>query len=147
MKCTRSVVLSISALLLAFSVSAQAVLPSEYQARRDELARVIGPAGVFIALSPEPVTRNGSVEWPFRQDDDLKYLTGIDERQTALVILPAEKDWRDMIFTRPFDASAELWTGPIPTTDEVKALSGVTKVQTFDSFERFIPALFGGKAS
>lgn len=146
MKCTRSVVLSLAALLLAFSVSAQVVSPAEYQARRDELARVIGPNGAFIALSPEPVTRNGSVEWPFRQDDDLKYLTGIDERQTALVILPAEKDWRDMIFTRPFDASAELWTGPIPTTDEVKAVSGVTKVHPYDSFERFIAALFGGKA-
>lgn len=146
MKHVRAVVLSLLSLLLALSVSAQVVPPSEYQARRDELARVIGPTGVFIALSPEPVTRNGSVEWPFRQDDDLKYLTGIDERQTALVILPAEKEWRDMIFTRPFDAAAELWTGPIPTTDQVKALSGVTKVHPYDSFDTFIPALFGGKA-
>ena len=145
MKRMRNLVSALLPLLLAFSLSAQTVPSSEYQARRDELARVIGPTGVFIALSPEPVTRNGSVEWPFRQDDDLKYLTGIDERQTALVILPAEKEWRDMIFTRPFDATAELWTGPIPTTDEVKAVSGVTKIHPYDRFDAFLAALFGGK--
>jgi Xaa-Pro aminopeptidase len=138
--------LALVSLLFTLSLSAQTVTPAEYQSRRDALARVIGPAGVFIALSPEPVTRNGSVEWPFRQDDDLKYLTGLDERQTALVILPAEPEWREMIFTRPFDASAELWTGPIPTTDTVKAISGVAKVDPYDRFDAFLAALFGGKA-
>lgn len=133
-------------LLLASSVSAQTVTPAEYQTRRDELARVIGPNGVFIALSPEPVTRNGSVEWPFRQDDDLKYLTGIDEPETALVIVPSEPQWRDLIFTRPFDVTAELWTGPIPTAEQVKARSGITHVDSYDQFEPFLRALFGGKA-
>jgi hypothetical protein len=52
-----------------------------------------GEAGVFIALSPDPAVRNGDVEWPFRQDDDLKYLTGTNDRQTALVLLPSEKEW------------------------------------------------------
>jgi Xaa-Pro aminopeptidase len=133
-------------LLLASSLSAQAIGPSEYQARRDELARLIGPAGVFIALSPEPVTRNGSVEWPFRQDDDLNYLTGVDERQTALVILPSSKESRDVIFARPFDATAELWTGPIPTSEQVKASSGVPNIHPYDRFDAFLAALFGGKA-
>jgi Xaa-Pro aminopeptidase len=136
------------ALLLFVSplLSAQTVASSEYAARRNELARAIGPNGVFIALSPEPVTRNGSVEWPFRQDDDLKYLTGIDERDTALVVLPAESEWRDVIFARPFDASAELWTGPIPTKEEVQSRSGVAKVELYDQFRDFLAALFGGKA-
>ena len=137
---------SILCLLLALPLFAQNIASSEYQARRDAVARAIGPNGVFIALSPEPVTRNGSVEWPFRQDDDLKYLTGIDEQQTALVILPSEPKWRDMIFTRPFDASAELWTGPIPTTEEVKSTSGITNVSPYDQFEVFLKALFGGRA-
>lgn len=132
-------------LLLASSLFAQGIAPSEYQARRDELARAIGPTGVFIALSPEPVTRNGDVEWPFRQDDDLYYLTGIDERQTALVILPSSKESRDMIFARPFDANAELWTGPIPTAEQVKARSGVTSVYPFDRFDAFLAALLGGR--
>ncbi|HYC61737.1 MAG TPA: Xaa-Pro aminopeptidase [Thermoanaerobaculia bacterium] len=138
--------LLLALLLFPQALFAQTIAPSEYQSRRDELARVIGPNGVFIALSPEPVTRNGDVEWPFRQDDNLKYLTGIDERQTALVILPSEPQWRDMIFTRPFDASAELWTGPIPTTEQVKARSGVANISPYDRFDAFLLALFGGKA-
>lgn len=131
--------------LFASSLSAQTVPSAEYQARRNELASAIGPNGVFIALSPTPATRNGGVEWPYRQDDDLKYLTGIDERDTALVILPSEGDWRDVIFSRPFDPTAELWTGPIPTVEEVKARSAVEKIELFDQFEPFLDALFGGK--
>jgi Xaa-Pro aminopeptidase len=136
----------IFAFLVALPLFAQSVASSEYQARRDELARVIGPDGVFLALAPEPVTRNGSVDFPYRQNDDLRYLTGIEEPQTALVILPSEPAWRDMIFTPPFDEAAELWTGPIPTAEQVTQRSGIAKVHPYDQFDAFLAALFGGKA-
>lgn len=131
-------------LFLGVSMSAQ-IPPSEYQNRRDTVARKIGPAGVFIALSPAPVVRNGDVEWPYRQADDLRYLTGIRERDTALVILPSSPEWRDVVFARQFDAAAELWTGPIPTAEETKAVSGIERIETFDRFRPFLDALFGGR--
>lgn len=141
------VIVSIVVVLVSSVAHAQSgISADEYERRRDELAKVVGPSGVFIALSPEPSVRNGDVEWPYRQDDDLRYLTGVKERQTALVILPSEKEWRDVLFVRPFDSRAELWTGPIPTEEETRKTSGVDKVERFDRFEPFVDALFGGKA-
>jgi len=134
------------ALIAASSAAAQSIAPDEYVRRRDAVAAKIGTGSVFIALSPEPAIRNGDVEWPYRQDDDLKYLTGVSERDTALVILPVEPEWRDIVFTRPFDARAELWTGPIPTEEETRSRSGAMKVEKFDRFEAFLEALFGAKA-
>lgn len=130
--------------LVASSLSAQ-IPAAEYEARRDAIARRIGPAGVFIALSPRPVIRNGDVEWPYRQDDDLRYLTGIEERDTALVIVPSSIEWRDVVFARAFDARAELWTGPIPTAEQIRSISGVEKIEEFHQFHPFVNALFGGK--
>ena len=132
-------------LVLAVPTSAQAIPPSEYRSRRDALARALGEAGVFIALSPDPAVRNGDVEWPFRQDDDLKYLTGTNDRQTALVLLPSEKEWGEVLFTRPSDPLEEVWTGPTPTAEQVRARGSVMRVERFDQFDSFLDALFGGR--
>ena len=50
---------------------------SEYAARRARLAKEIGTNAIFVAFSPRQQIRSGDQEWPFRQSDDLLYLTGI----------------------------------------------------------------------
>ena len=75
------------------------VTPSEYRARRAAVAKLIGANGVFIALSPAPARRTGDVDWPFRQEDSLLYLTGMDVADTTLVLLPGENAHSKLIFT------------------------------------------------
>ncbi len=69
-----------------------AIPVSEYQARRAALARTIGTDAAFIAFSFEPARRTGDVDWPFRQEDNLLYLTGMNTPETTLVMLPGEPD-------------------------------------------------------
>jgi Xaa-Pro aminopeptidase len=70
------------------------IAPVEYQARRAALAKSIGPDALFIAFSSEPARRTGDVDWPFRQEDNLLYLTGLNEPDTTLVLLPGERERR-----------------------------------------------------
>ena len=65
---------------------------SEYAARRARLAKEIGPNGMLVLFSPKLQIRNGDQEWPFRQSDDLLYLTGLDEEETTLVMVPGDAD-------------------------------------------------------
>ena len=108
-------------LLLLVAPALAAASPDDYAARRAELARRIGPDAMLILMSPPPAQRNGDVDWPFRQEDSLLYLTGQNEPETSLVLVPGEAVHKEIIFTRDSDPSQEVWTGRIPTRDQVTA--------------------------
>ena len=120
------------------------ITASEYQARRTALAKAIGPDAVFIAFSYEPARRNGDVDWPFRQEDNLLYLTGMNVPETTLVLLPGERDRQETIFASDRDPLNERWTGKIASRDEVSAATGVREVVSSRRFNGFLDALFQG---
>lgn len=119
---------------------------SEYAARRAELARRIGPDAMLILMSPPPAQRNGDVAWPYRQEDNLLYLTGSNEPETTLVLVPGETEHRELLFTRDSDPATEIWNGRIPTYQEMGARSGVGEVVSSAKFDDFIRAAMEGGA-
>jgi Xaa-Pro aminopeptidase len=132
--------------LVTIQVPAQSgVAADEYQQRRAALAKTIGPDGVLIAFSSPPARRTGDVDWPFRQEDNLLYLTGVNAPDTTLVMLPGEAAHREMIFASDRDPSTERWTGRIPPPEEVKRATGVAEVLSARRFDAFIDALFQGE--
>jgi len=120
------------------------IAASEYQARRAALAKAIGPDGVFVAFSFEPARRTGDVDWPFRQEDNLLYLTGMNAPETTLVMLPGERDRQELLFASDRDPLNERWTGKIASREEVTALTGVRDVLSPRRFAAFTDALFQG---
>ena len=138
----------LAAAVAIFSVRAPAervrVTAGELQARRGALAKAIGGDAVFIAFSGEPARRTGDVDWPFRQEDNLLYLTGMNEPETTLVLLTGERERREVIFSRDRDPSNERWTGAIPSTEQVIADTGVRERASPRRFTSFIDALFQG---
>ena len=133
--------------LLAVQTPAQraGIAPVEYQARRAALGKSIGPDAVLIAFSSEPARRTGDVDWPFRQEDNLLYLTGMNEPDTTLVLLPGERERREVIFSRDRDPSNERWTGVIPSKEQVTAATGIHEVASVRRFTSFVDALFQGR--
>lgn len=128
---------------VAASVAAD-IEPAEYAARRQRLAEAVGAHALVVLFSPEPARRNGDVEWPFRQDDHLYYLTGIRQADTALALLPGEAGHREVLFTADRDPLREVWTGPILGRDEVTAISGVVEVVSRHRLHEFIEAALQG---
>jgi Xaa-Pro aminopeptidase len=122
------------------------ITAAEYQARRAALAKAIGPDAVFIAFSHEPVRRTGDVDWPFRQEDNLLYLTGMNLAETTLVLLPGEQSRQELIFASERDPANERWTGRILSKEEVSAGTGVHEVVAPRRFNGFIDALFQGSS-
>jgi len=121
------------------------VTAAEFQARRTALAKAIGTDAVFIAFSPLPARRTGDVDWPFRQEDNLLYLTGMNEPDTTLVLLPGERDHHELIFARDRDPATEAWTGRIMSRDEITAASGLSEVATSGQFNNFVDLLMQGR--
>src|SRR5258707_15062408 len=106
------------AAVLLFSTQvalAAAIPPAEYQARRERLAKEIGPNAMLIVFSGKPKARDMDIEYPFRQSDTMLYLTGIDQPDTTLVMIPSETDLREVVFVRDSNPRQEMWTGHIAT--------------------------------
>jgi Xaa-Pro aminopeptidase len=120
------------ALLAAAPLLAQkpTVDAAEYAARRARVAKEIGPNGMLVLFSPKLQIRSGDQEWPFRQSDDLLYLTGIDEEETTLVMVPGDPEFAEVLFVRDRNPQQEVWTGRIPTHEEITKISGIKRVES-----------------
>jgi Xaa-Pro aminopeptidase len=143
----RKPTLAVGTLLVAATLAgADPLVPaSEYAARRARMAQALGPNSMLILNSAEVARRNGDVEWPYRQDDNLYYLTGITGQDTVLVLIPGEKELSEILFVRDRNPQTEVWDGKIPSQEEVKAASGIRHVASNTRFEQFLgSALQGG---
>ena len=130
---------------LAVTIAAHAVEPSEYAARRAAVAKAIGNDAMLVLLPSTAPRRNGDVSYPFRQSDPLLYLTGIDQADTSLVLLPGEKDFREMLFVSDSNPQNELWTGKVLTQDEAKKRTGIAQVVSASRMRPFVSAALEGR--
>ncbi len=84
----------------------------EFVKRRKRLMRMMGSDSVAILPSAQIQIRNRDAEYPFRQDSDFYYLTGFDEPEAVLVLIPGRRHAQSILFCRERDAEMEQWIGP-----------------------------------
>ncbi len=89
------------------------------EARR-RLAEVVGRDGLAIVPAAHEVIRNYDVPHPFRQDSAFWYLTGFPEPEAVAVVAPDHDYGEYILFVRPKDPSAEVWTGIRAGTEGAK---------------------------
>ncbi len=134
---------AVGALAAPLPAAPPPVAAAEYAARRERVAAELGPDALLVLTAPEPAPRNGDVTWPFRQDDDLFYLTGVAFPDTALVMVPGDGH-RTVLFAPSSDPRTELWTGPVPTAAELSAASGIDEVAPRSELRPFLEAALSG---
>lgn len=85
---------------------------TEYAKRRKDLMRKVGPTGIVMIPSAKEVLRNGDSHYPFRQNSDFYYLTGFNEPEAVLILLPKRTEGEYLLFNRVRDRDREIWDGP-----------------------------------
>src|SRR5258707_1236553 len=90
---------------------------ADLTAHRKAVMDQIGEHGILILYAAEPRNYANDVEWPFRQENDFFYLTGLTQPGATLVLTPGGKS-REMIFLPNSDPSRESWTGHMITPAE-----------------------------
>jgi Xaa-Pro aminopeptidase len=119
-------------------------LTQEVKRRRADLVQKLGPQAMLVMLSADPKRFEGDVDYEFRQDNYLLYLTGIDQPGTKLVLMPGNQTHKEILFVTPRNLSQELWTGKILSHDEASAISGIDTIYDAGSFDPFIEAVLSG---
>jgi len=83
---------------------------SELQQRRAAFMASMVPGSIAIFPAAKEVVRSRDTHFPFRQDSDFFYLTGINEPNGLLVLAP-ELEQPEILFVLPKDAHEEVWHG------------------------------------
>jgi len=104
---------------------------------RQKLINSLLPDSLAIINANDEMPRNGDQYFPYRQNSDLFYLTGINEPKTALVLCPnhPNDNYREIVFvSKPSDSHA-IWYGRQPTKEEVITISGIKQVMWLEDFD------------
>ena len=83
----------------------------EFERRRRELMLQMEPDSIAILSSANTVIRNRDAEFKFRQDSDFHYLSGFNEPDAVLVLVPGRKHGQCLFFCRERNLERELWDG------------------------------------
>jgi Xaa-Pro aminopeptidase len=86
--------------------------PAEvYAARRREFMDRIGPQSVAVFPAAPVAVRSNDVDYTYRADNDLLYLTGFAEPESVCLMLPGHAKEEVVLFVLPKDPERETWTG------------------------------------
>jgi Xaa-Pro aminopeptidase len=128
------------------AAAAAGPLQDDLTSRRARLMERLGPAALAIVWSAEPKVYSLDVDYEFRQDSNLLYLTGIAQEGAILVLMPGNKTNKEFLFVREPNPRREHWNGHLLTKDEATAQSGIKTVYYAGEFEAFVTSMFNRRA-
>ncbi len=113
----------------------------ELAARRKHVAEAIGPKAVLVLFSGEPRVYANDVDYQFRQENNLFYLTNLNQKLATLVLLPGNSVTPEILFLPRRSPGAETWTGHMYSPQEAAQLSGIKEIWEANEFGPFVSAL------
>ena len=114
---------------------------AELAQRRERVAQSVGPKGLLILFSTEPRNYANDVDYPYRQENNLYYLTNLKQKGATLVLLPGNTKFKEVLFLPRRSALSETWNGHMYSAEEAHQLSGIREIWQNTEFEPFIAAL------
>jgi len=114
---------------------------AELAQRRARVAQSIGPKSLVVLFSTEPRVYTNDVDYQYRQENNLFYLTMLKQKGATLVLLPGNRQTPEILFLPRRNPAAETWTGHMYSPQEANEISGVKEIWEATEFEPFIKAL------
>lgn len=106
---------------------------------RSRLAAEIQENELVVVFSANRMPRNGDQFFPFRQDSNFFYLTGIEQPGSILLLKPSEV----VLFITEPSYHTSLWEGAQLSAEEAYRRSGIEEIRWVDDFEPTIDRFLG----
>ena len=121
----------------------QPIDASFYRDNRTKLVKKLAPNSIAVFHSNDIMPTNADGTMKFRQNNDLFYLSGIDQEESILVLCPdfPKEDMREILFVRKTDEHIAVWEGHKLTKEEATARSGVQHVEWVEDFDKVFATL------
>lgn len=128
-------------LLFSAAVGQAADLQDDLRSRRAAFLAALAPQTLFFHTSAPARMYSLDVDYEYRQDSDMLYLTGIDQEGTILVLVPGSRTHREFLFVTDPDPRREHRQGHLLTKDEAAEASGIEDVLLLSEFPLFVKGL------
>jgi len=112
----------------------------ELAARRKRVAESIGPKALLVMFSGEPRVYANDVDYQFRQENNLYYLTNLGQQRATLVLMPGHPVTPEVLFLPRRSPAAETRTGHMYSPQEAAQLSGIREIWAANEFGPFVNA-------
>ena len=138
---------SVCLLLLAPGAARASELGDDLHARRARLMERLGTDAMLVLWSAPTARYSLDIDYEYRQDSNLYYLTGLTQDATILVLMPGNLSRREILFVKDRDPVQEHWRGRTLGAEDARARTGIDTVETTSRFDTFVAAILSGRGS
>lgn len=114
-----------------------------YIRNRQNVVNEIEEGSLVLLTSHDEYPRCGDTTFPFRQNSELLYLTGIDQEETVLAMAPWHPNpaYREILFVKNPSPEMVVWFGHRLSKEEATQISGIKQVFFTENFESVLQDL------
>src|SRR5262245_61866379 len=95
------------AVLMAAAVAAASEFSDDLAARRSRVMERLGADALLILWSAPSRVYSNDVDYEYRQDSNLYYLTGLTQDNSILVLMPGNASRKEILFVKDSDPAQE----------------------------------------
>lgn len=114
---------------------------SELARRRAEVAKQMADNSILVLFSAEPKLYANDVNYVYRQENNLYYLTGLKQDNATLVIVKDGGTVNDYLFVPKRNPAREAWNGKMYSNDEVMTISGLKTIVNASELDAFLSSV------
>jgi len=110
---------------------------------RKNFMKQMKPGTAAVFFSNDLLVNNADGHYPFTQNSNLYYLSGIDQEKTILLLFPdaPRAEWKEMLFILKTNETIQIWEGWKYSQDEARQASGIKTIRYSETFDGFIRTL------
>lgn len=107
-----------------------------FSENRKNFCSQLKTSSIAIFNSNDEYLRSGDQTFPFKQNADFFYLTGIDQEQSILLLFPDCPNplYREVLFLRQTSEFIAVWEGHKLSQEKAREISGIEKVYWLEDF-------------
>jgi len=110
---------------------------------RERLRNLLKPNSMVIVQSNDVLPTNADGTFGFRQNNDIFYLSGIDQEETILIVFPdfPDEKFREILLIRETSEHLKVWEGEKLSKKQANDISGIEKVIWTSNFDTILRKL------
>ncbi len=121
----------------------EAISSNLFIKNRKKLAAAMEAKSMVIFNSNDIMPTNADGTMPFRQNNDLFYLSGVDQEESILLIFPDAHHamHREILFLKETSEEIAIWEGEKLSKEKAQERTGIQTVLWLDQFEKTLQTI------